>query len=57
MATLIGQFYPEFYLLALSWASLIGLSRILLGVHFMTDVLIGALLGMACAHIALSLLT
>ena len=53
MATLIGPFYPPFYLLALIWAGLIGLSRILLGVHFFTDVLLGALLGIACAKVAL----
>ena len=56
MATLIGHFFPAFYLLALCWAALIGLSRILLGVHFMTDVVLGALLGIGSATLAISLL-
>jgi undecaprenyl-diphosphatase len=54
MATLIGAFYPDLTEYALLWASLIGVSRILLGVHFFTDVVIGALLGITCANIALS---
>ncbi|WP_104399979.1 phosphatase PAP2 family protein [Vibrio penaeicida] len=53
MATLIGEFYPSFYLIAVIWASFIGLSRILLGVHFITDVVIGAGLGLVCAKAAL----
>jgi undecaprenyl-diphosphatase len=32
---------------------LIGASRILLGVHFLTDVVIGAVLGMSSAYVAL----
>jgi undecaprenyl-diphosphatase len=56
MATLLGQFYPEFHLFSLIWASLIGAARILLGVHFLTDVIIGAALGTSCATVALTLL-
>jgi undecaprenyl-diphosphatase len=52
-ATLIGQFYPPFYLFALTWACFIGLSRILLGVHFISDVVLGALLGITCAKVAM----
>ena len=55
MATLIGHFYPSLYLFCLIWATAIAVSRILLGVHFLTDVLIGAALGMACTSLAISL--
>ncbi|WP_455211939.1 phosphatase PAP2 family protein [Kaarinaea lacus] len=45
MATLISFFYPSLSLLAYSAASIIGFSRVLLGVHFPSDILAGALLG------------
>ncbi|HAS62767.1 MAG TPA: phosphatase PAP2 family protein [Vibrio sp.] len=50
MAGVIGHFYPDSQVFAMCWASLIALSRILLGVHFLTDVLLGACLGMACVR-------
>ncbi|MEZ8153771.1 phosphatase PAP2 family protein [Vibrio splendidus] len=56
MATLIGHFYPSLYLFSLIWAAAIAGSRILLGVHFLTDVLIGAALGIACTSLAISLI-
>jgi undecaprenyl-diphosphatase len=56
MATLIAYFYPSYAGLAFVWAGLIGTSRILLGVHFFTDVVIGSLLGISCANFALLLL-
>lgn len=52
MATLIGQFYPSFELVALTWATMIAMSRLLLGVHFLSDVLLGACLGFSCANAA-----
>ncbi|SEF72026.1 phosphatase PAP2 family protein [Vibrio hangzhouensis] len=54
MATIIGHFYPAWFEISLLWAVFIGTSRILLGVHFLTDVVIGALLGFAAAQLALS---
>ncbi|MEG3695028.1 phosphatase PAP2 family protein [Vibrio coralliirubri] len=54
MATLIGHFYPSLYLFSLVWATAIAGSRILLGVHFLTDVLIGVALGIACTSLAIS---
>ncbi|WP_299685612.1 phosphatase PAP2 family protein [uncultured Vibrio sp.] len=56
MATLIGHFYPSLYPFSLVWATAIAGSRILLGVHFLTDVLIGAALGMACTSLAIHLI-
>jgi undecaprenyl-diphosphatase len=54
-ATMVLHFYPQFTLLAFSWASLIGLSRVLLGVHFPGDIIAGALLGWSCAELAISI--
>jgi undecaprenyl-diphosphatase len=56
MATLIGQFYPDAYMGTMVWATLIGAARIMLGVHFLTDVVIGAALGIGSATAAISLL-
>lgn len=53
MASLIYVFYPEWAGLAFAWASLIGLSRVILGVHYPTDILAGALLGISCTQLAM----
>lgn len=56
MATLMSHWYPDVAGMAFVWAALIGSARIMLGVHFLSDVLIGALLGNGCATLSLILL-
>lgn len=56
MATLVAVHYPALAALAVPLAVLIGLSRVVLGVHFPTDILAGALLGSFCAGVSLVLL-
>ena len=53
MASLLCVFYPPVMLLALGLAVMVGLSRVLLGVHYPSDILAGATLGVSCAMLAL----
>ncbi len=55
VAVVLGSFYPDLQLCLLLAATSIAASRIILGMHFLSDVLagsaIGALLGYGCLHI------
>ncbi|WP_438864422.1 phosphatase PAP2 family protein [Neptunicella sp.] len=56
MASLLASFYPQIMPLVYIWASIIGISRVLLGVHYPSDIIVGALLGETIALISLSIL-
>ncbi|MCE0494088.1 phosphatase PAP2 family protein [Vibrio salinus] len=53
MASIISFYYPVFSVFAFTWACCVGMARILLGVHFFTDIAIGILLGLCCAQMGL----
>ncbi|VFQ44242.1 phosphatidic acid phosphatase type 2/haloperoxidase [Desulfoluna butyratoxydans] len=55
-ATLVGHVYPAFLLPALGLAFLISLSRVILRVHYPTDILAGTTLGISCTVSALLLI-
>jgi undecaprenyl-diphosphatase len=53
MATLLGFFMPSVAIPLYCWAALVGFSRVVLGVHFPTDILVGVILGVSTAFFSL----
>lgn len=56
MATLISFYYPSLAAFAFVWASLVGMSRIVLRVHYPSDVIIGACLGVCISALSIGVL-
>ncbi len=52
-ATLLSAFYPQVTLMVYIWATFVGMSRVVLGVHFPSDTLVGAGMGSLMAWCAL----
>lgn len=56
MATLVAIHYPVWAVVAYPLALVIGASRVVLGVHYPTDLVAGAVLGGSCAALVLPLI-
>lgn len=56
MATLLGFCFPPLLWPLYAWAALVGLSRILLGVHFPTDILVGMTMGITVAAVSVRMI-
>lgn len=56
VATLVSSFHPWIAPMVLAWASTVAAARVVLGVHFPTDTLIGALMGTGLALISMEIL-
>ena len=57
MASILTVFFPGSAAYVFAWAALIGLSRVMLGVHYPSDIMAGAVLGMTSAWVSMSVLS
>lgn len=55
VAIILSHFFPEYIWLLLSWAAGVAISRVILGVHFPADIIIGAIIGSVCGLFTLAL--
>lgn len=55
MAYLVSHFFAWALVPMYIWATLIGLSRVILRVHFVSDIVAGVLLGSALAYVSLAM--
>lgn len=53
VATLVSAFYPALAPLLIVWAVMVGMARVILGVHFPSDTLIGAVMGSTLALVSM----
>ncbi|MDX2147845.1 MAG: phosphatase PAP2 family protein [Planctomycetota bacterium] len=51
MSVVLTHFYPKLRPLLVVWACVVGVARVVLGAHFMSDVVVGAALGYAIASL------
>ena len=56
VATMISSFHPGLTPWVMFWATTVAMARVVLGVHFPTDTLIGALMGSGLAFISMEIL-
>lgn len=56
MAYILSYFFPAITLFVYIWASLIGLSRVMLRVHYVTDIFAGMILGTGVSMLSLVIL-
>ncbi|MGV6817349.1 MAG: phosphatase PAP2 family protein [Thiotrichales bacterium] len=55
-STVLLSFYPQWAVLVLPFASLVAVSRLVLGLHYPSDVLVGAGIGFSIAMLVVSVL-